>query len=577
MKAAQTRGASVCSRPCRSPISSIAIAGLVGMFSGCTTPYQGDAAQGGAYSNDMAADTPLREVYVLGSVRNAYAPSNTPLDPMLNPRTPPPAFKEADGLTAGCAVGTTPGPLDDQGATLMDEGRFQQLMGMGLKIAQARQVWKFNQQRYEAQLKTVSGPRTMGRNDRAVAPRPSGARPSAAPTRPDAAIREAVRDMFGFLKPAAPQPSVADQLNKQLPDFDKMRQDLAYNAQVLAAQNEALSTQERQYAEELFALYKDAFVRLSQAPPHRISLAALNRFDGFRYRHIFACVQRGEPTAKTKEIAQAVSDQYEPLAQKVIESNRDLILKAIKAAKRSSDLQAVYQDLLGTVFLKDVAAQDPVLSQSMQQRSTALLAQEAREREEAMQRASAEVARQAALLQKKYAQNAARNAAPTVDDVAALLSAYDAEINEQYRSFRIERTGADSFTYYARVPFLGEFKAGEIEAGVGELTCKPEQGRQRCAFSENRMVTDYHLGLFTERHPSEFSGQAHDAVFYWDASGLHSPQLKAGMVERMKKLLERLAAELAASQERAAASSRKTCTRYYRQFGTQSSSYEDCH
>ncbi|MBK7464118.1 MAG: hypothetical protein IPJ50_16210 [Betaproteobacteria bacterium] len=561
--------------PKRLPFAYSAITIALLMVAGCATQKQGGAGGSSSLSSDIFPDARLREVYVLGSVRNAvYDDPNKRTDPLLNPRTPPPPFKEQSNLTKGCSPSTKLGLVDDYGTALVDEARFQQLMVRGTEIAQARHIWKFNVERNEAQLKKVSGPRTAGRNGRAVEPRPSSVPSRSAPVRPDTSLR----DLTSWLKPnsgrSRPGLATADEINSQLPNFAKMQDDLAYNAQILATQDEALKNQEREYTEHLMALYQDAFSRFSKTPQSQLSRAVLNRFDSFRFRSIFTCTLRGESTEKAKELSQAISNQYVPIARNIIESNRSLILQAIKAAKSSSDLQIVYQDKLSTEFLLDLAAQDQAIAQGLQQRTTALLAQEAHEREEARKRAEAEAVRQVMLLKKKYLQNAANNVAPTVDDVRRLVSIYESEVQQQYRGFRTERTGLETFDYYAQIPLFGEIKGGTIETGVVDLTCKPEQNHQRCSFAETRIVTIYNLGLFTYTHEGESSGKVHETNFYWDASGLHSPQLKTALVEINKRVLARLEAEAEAQRR---SSQRQTCTRYYKRFGSQVGSYEDCY
>lgn len=546
--------------------------------SGCANQMQGGSTQRQTSSDAALPSTPLRDVYVLGSNRSMYDAPNIKLDPLLNPRTPPPPLKEDSNLTSACSPNTKLGLADDNGGTLVDDTRFQQIMRAGLDNAEARHVWKFNQARYEAQLKKVSGPRTVGRSEReAVMPRPSSNRPNAAPSSPEAAVRDAVRGALGLLKPAStpsrPDSSVAAQLNKHLPDFDKMREDLAYNAQILAAQDEALRSREREYSEQLWALYQDAFLSFKKTPSSQISLATLNQFDSFRFKNIFTCESRGETTASSKQRDQAISTEYDPMAQQIIASNRGSLLKAIRSTKSSLELQTVYQNMLSTSYLREAASQDPSISQALQQHSTTLLAQEEREREESRKRAEAEAARQAVLLKKKYLQNASRNAAPTADEVGTLFSAYDAEINQKYRKFRIERINAESFVVYAKIPLFGEFKVGQVDSEVINLSCKPEQNRQRCSFTEKRMITEYNLGVLTVTYPGDNSGQVRDEIFHWDASGLHSPNLKSEMIEETKRLIARRAEAAARSME----ASQKTCTTYTRRFGTQVGSVRDCH
>lgn len=509
--------------PKRLPFAYSAVTIAVLLVTGCATQSQSGANQSTNHGNGISSSTQLREVYVPGSVHNVvYGNPNIRLDPMLNPRTQAPSFKEDGNLTTACSPNTRLMLVDDRGVALVDEPRFQQLMARRMEIAQARHIWRFEVARNEAQLKKVSGPRTAGRTDRRAAPRNT-------PVRPDVMIRDL---MNGWLKPnngrSRPGMASADEINSRLPNFPKMQEDLAYNAHVLAQQDETLKDQEREYTDQLMALYQDVFSRFSKTPASQISLATLNLFDSFRFRNIFTCTLRGEAMEQAKALNQSISYRYDPMAKSIIESSRSLILEAIKGAKSTSDLQGIYQKELSTDFLRDIAAQDKTLAQGLQQRTTVLLAQEAREREEARKRAEAEAARQAMLLKKKYLQNAANNVAPSGDEVLRLVSAYVMEKTELKRDYgRLERTSQAAFHYFSKVaPIFGELLLGEFTSGISGLSCKPENNRQRCSFTEIRTYTDYNLGFITTEMAGDYSGQTREAEFYWDATGLQSPTLK---------------------------------------------------
>ena len=452
------------------------------------------------------------------------------LNPLLNPRTPPPPFKEESNLAKGCSPTTKLGVLDDQGASLVDEALFQQLMARGTEIAQARHIWKFNVERNEAQKKVVSGPRSTRQRGDPVEPRPSsdpsrGTRSSrSAPLIPNFTRSQPSR---GSSRPGLYS---ADEINSKLPNFNKMQEDLAYNAQLLDRQDAALRIREREYSEQLLVLYQAAFAKFNATPVAQISLTTLNRFDMFRVNNIYACTVRGESTETAKLSSHGVNGRYDPMASHIIEANRDQIVRAIKAAKSSAELQTVYEEKLSTEFLRNIASRDPLLASALQERSVFLLAQEVRAREEARKRAEAEAARQAMLLKKKYLQNAANNIAPTSDDVLRLVSAYVMENTVTRNSYgRLERTGGDSFKFFSKVSLFGELLLGEYRSGISGLSCKPEHNRQRCSFTESRTYTEYNLGLFSYTYAGDFSGRTHEAEFYWDTSGLQSPGLKKAL------------------------------------------------
>ncbi|WP_150428987.1 hypothetical protein [Dechloromonas sp. CZR5] len=535
---------------------------LVAVFlaSGCTShsPVDRDRGASGHADREQTSSAALREVYVPGSYANVvYDSPSKKLDPLLNPRTSAPPFKERGELSTNCSSSTKIGLVDDQGLLLTDEQRFNQIMQTGGQVAYARHLWQFEKTRNEAQLKKVTGTRVDGRGE-AAQPRPSGVQQRNTSVTQSKPLRQIIQDS---LKPSSgggrSGMATADEINGKLPNYSKMQEDLMYNAQVLQSQDDALKAREGEYVLALMHFYQDAFSRLQKFPVSAISLGLLNRFDKFRFTHVFACAQRGQSTEKADAVALAVKSQYEPMAKQILESNRGAILKAIKSARSTTELQSVYRDQLSTVFLKDLAAQDALLAQGLQQQSNALIAQETREREETRKRREAEQAQMEILAKKKYVQNAAQNVAPTKEEVGRLFSAYDAEINRQFRNFRIERTGQESFIYHAQIPFFGEVKAGKIETGVNNLVCKPEQNQQRCSFSESRTITDYHLGMYTETFASKSSGQVHESRFFWDASGLNSPALKEVLAKRMKEFIARQQAELEAQRQMEASSCRR--------------------
>lgn len=508
------------------------------LASGCATSNHG-GTRGSSHSTSGSThsttgsyqNSPLIEVYVPGSVRNAvYDSPNKQLNPLLNPRTPPPRFVEESNLAKGCSPTTKQGVVDDRGASLVDEVRFQQLMARGTEIAQARHVWKFNVERNEAQKKVVSGPRSTRQRGDPVEPRPSsdpsrGTRSSrTAPLIPNLTRSQPSR---GGSRSGMHS---ADEINSKLPNFNKMQEDLAYNAQILDAQDSALSIREREYSEQLLVLYQGAFSKFNATPLAQISLTTLNRFDMFRFKNIYACTVRGESTETTKQLNQEVNGRYDPMARQIIETNRDQIVRAIKAAKSSAELQTVYEEKLSTEFLRNIASRDQILARALQERSVFLLAQEVRAREEARKRAEAEAERQAMLLKKKHLQNAANNVAPTPDDVLRLVSTYVMENTVTHGSYgRLERTGIDTFNYFSKVSIFGELLLGEFQSGIGGLSCKPERNRQRCSLTESRTYTEYNLGLFRSTYAGDLSGRTHEAEFYWDGSGLQSPGLKMAL------------------------------------------------
>ncbi len=523
------------------PACTLAVSFAFVALSGCGALPAGGSGTGaatGSAPQGITADTPLIEVWVPGAIHTVYDHPDKRLNPLLNPQTPPPPFTEDAALARQCAPQSLSAQLDESLLTAADRAEFERTMRAGRATAQARHVWQFNQARVQAQLGVVAGPRSQRGTD-PVQARPTG-QPNAAPTPTRGAPRTAApapstsritaADIGGWLglKPQPAPPTTATQLNAMLPNFDRMRQQLEVNQAVLAAQDSVMTGQSQQYAASLVGLYQRAFTRLAATSADRLPLARLNAFEIFRSFQVEQCiVARGQPDATTQALLQAQNERYAPLARAVIGHTRAQVLRDLNAATSTVAFQQTWAGHYGTPWLREQAEKDSELARAAAARATVLVAQEKRAREDAERRAAAEVVRQAALLKKKYLDNAARNLAPTADEVAYLATSYLMQNTAAGGKLgQLRRTSDGAFDSYRNNLFFGEQYESTNTIKVDDLTCHAKGPRQACKV---RYTYQSYCMRYGRIRVDDQGTETLDVEFHWTGDGLQSAALQQGV------------------------------------------------
>ncbi|MFT7773895.1 hypothetical protein [Roseateles sp.] len=507
-------------------------------------------ASAAAAAVNVTADTPLLDIYVPG--QDSYNTPEKKNYALLNPKAPPPAFKEDNAVARQC------GSLA-YATSLVDRAAVERAQQSGRSIAQARQVWEFEQTRLQAQARIVDGslarrtvepvgPRPTGgdaaprgRSDAVVQPR-NGGGPEAAPRSAGLPRITAggLLGMLGIKQPAAPSPSAQpapagralgtqpSDIRAFMPDFDKMKQQVDHNQAVLAAQDERLKGQEQQYARALTDALAQGLDRLSAAG-QPLSLAQLNDFEMFRAYQVEQCIAaRSVPDAATRARLDALFDRYQPMAAASIAAARPQVLHDIQAARNPAAFREVWAGHFSTPWLSNAAEKDPELAQPVTQRMSMLLAQEKREREDAERRAAEEVVRQAALVKKRYLDNAARNVAPTEDEVAKLATTYLIEnTNAEGQLGRLRRINDRSFDQEIDHFLWGRRRITNTVQLVNDLRCQPKGKVQSCTAKVNTIHYRLQEG---QQDRQEFNvTETIEADYQWTADGLESAGLKKGV------------------------------------------------
>ena len=493
------------------------------LLTACALPPE-LSGTGKSSGQTTSADQGLIDVYVPGAVRTYYDHPDKKLNPMLNPKTPPPAFNESSAMANQCAPHSLDYAMYMNEAPLVDQALFAKTMQAGRDTAQARQVWQFNQQRLQAQLQVVSGPRSR-RGSEPVQARPTGQPAGRSTGRAGGILSELLPGLI---------PNQAQQRAMPAPrnPFSEQQEQLQHNQEVLAAQDAQLKAQSQQYAQTLVSIYAEAFTRLTKTPTERISLARFNAFEKFRARQVELCIgTRGELTSETQARLQQLNARILPIAQTVVAGSRREVMQALNEASSSFAFQQEWTQQFGTPWLQNVASKDVELSKAATARSNALLAKEARERQEAQRRAEQEAARQAAAVRKKYLDNAARNLAPSSQEVTVLATTYlmnNTAARKGAGAFGpLDRTGEGSFTDSRDYPIFGRLVTGTTNVIVNSVRCQPKGQRQSCQVSVTveSLARDLLLGML----PSYKDTSETRAEFKWTAAGLESMDLKASV------------------------------------------------
>ncbi|MFN3631075.1 MAG: hypothetical protein ACK4XK_13635, partial [Casimicrobiaceae bacterium] len=312
------------------------------------------------------------------------------------------------------------------------------------------------------------------------------------------------------------------------PDFDKMKREVDHNLAVLAAQDERLKSQEHQYARALTGALAQGLDRLSAAG-QTVPLAQLNDFEMFRAYQVEQCIAaRSVPDATTRAQLDALFDRYLPMAAASIAAARPQVLRDINAARNSAAVREVWAGHFSTPWLSNTAEKDPELAQPIAQRMGTLLAQEKREREEAERRAAAEVVRQAALVKKRYLDNAARNVPPSEDEVAKLATAYLIEnTTAQGHLGQLRRISDRSFDEEIDHLLLGRRRLSNTVVLVNDLRCQSKGKVQSCKANVNTIHYRLQEGRPDQQELNVV--EAIEADYQWTATGLESARLKKGI------------------------------------------------
>ncbi len=495
-----------------------------------------------AVAATVTADTPLLEIYVPG--QETYNTPDKKNYALLNPKAPPPAFIEDGAVTRQCASLTYAIPLVDRAA-------IENAQQTGRSVAQARHVWQFEQTRWAAQAKRVNGslarrtvepvgPRPTGGGD--VAPRGRGdaaPQPSStgSPGSPPRITASGLMSMLGIKRPTAPAPSAPptpsghvlgtqpSDIRAFMPDFDKLKQQVDHNQAVLIAQDERLKGQEQQYAKALTDALGQGLDRLSAAG-QPVPLAQLNDFEMFRAYQVEQCIAaRSLPDPGTRARLDALFDRYQPLARASIAASRAEVLRTLEAANSSAAYRATWASHFGTPWLSGIAEKDPDLARSATARLNALVAQEQRAVEEAERRAAAEVARQAALLKKRNLDNAARNVAPTEEEVTKLATTYYMENTASAGEIGgLRRTSDNTFEHQVDNLFFGRQRIFNAVVKANELRCQPRGKVQFCSAKINKAA--YRLREGQPDREMFNSTDVFEAEYQWSADGLQAAVLK---------------------------------------------------
>jgi len=494
------------------------------------------AASANAGAAQLTADTPLVDIYVPG--QEAYNTPEKKNYALLNPKAPPPAFTEDNNVTRQCGVLV-------YAHSLVDRVVVERAQQTGRSTAQARSLWKFEQARLQAQAQIVDGSLAR-RPGGSVSPRPTGTgevaprgRGDAGPQdRPGGHPRLTAGDLLGMLgikqPPAGPAPAgrtigtQPSDIRAFMPDFDKLKREVDHNQAVLAAQDERLRAQEKTYASTLTDALAQSLDRLA-AGGQPVALAQLNDFEMFRAYQVEQCIAaRSLPDTATRAQLESLFERYQPMALASIAAARPLVLRDIDAASNPAAFREAWDRHFGTPWLSRAAEKDPELSQHSAARMSTLLAQEKREREEAEQRAAAEAARQAALVRKRYLDNAARNVAPTEDEVAKLATTYLMEnTTAEGHLGRLRRVNDRTFDEEVDHLLWGRRRVTNTVQLVNELKCQPKGKVQSCIAKINTIHYRLQQG---QQDRQEFNAtETIEADYQWTANGLESASLKKGI------------------------------------------------
>lgn len=443
------------------------------------------------------------------------------MDPLLDPQTPVPAFAEANALQRHCLPGRQYDPRDLNGQPLADRAAFDSLMQEGAKMAQARHVWRFQSARTQRQREVADGfaaridPNTLERLRREQTLHQRWLREVQAAS--DAGNRnpQAMRE----LQQRAPKVMIT--AAHRIPQaLDELR----HNETVLQLQDARLKAQEQAYTDKLIALYEQAFGRLAGIPPARLTLAGITEFERYRAFNIQGCSERGRLSESARNRGDGVRRLYEPLLQSVITATRSEGLAAMARAKTSAELNHQMAGLYPTPLMQQAADALPELTSRYQARRATLLAEEARAREAERQRALAEEAARLAALKRENLDKAARNLAPSLGDVAKLLTTFTIENTIAHGDLkRVERTGDVTFQNAGRFSFFSSI-VDHNQVEVSGLSCTPANGLQRCSFVGNMRFTDLQDGVALRTYQGPTT--SYTATFRWTENGLDSPDLK---------------------------------------------------
>lgn len=461
--------------------------------------------------------TQLRKVWVPGSTRNTYDPPNRQVDPLLDPQMPPPAFSESKEIALNCSPNSLANVRDESGNVLIDRSEFDQIMKFGREVAQARQVWSFEQRRFEHQRDVVNGwAQRMGPAEFERLRREDAEyqrwRDQIRAARDAGKTDNQTRQMLMRMAPKRPH-TAAHLIPRSIDD-------LQFNRSILAAQDEEIKQREAIYGERLVALYAASVKAFASIPLQNISLRTLNGFDSARDGNIHSCMARTGLAPRSAAANDVINAEYLPIARATISNNRSNAIASLQKTQSSKEFSDMFISLFSTQLLRDLVQEDAELAQKAGSHHKRLLAKEESAREEVRKRIAAAEKRQQALQKAELRRKAENNVPPTIADIAKLFTTRSIALSEK-NYVRIERTGDDSFELHNAL-----YKTSDVTMNISDLVCSPKIKKQHCSFSAVPRYSDPILFGLLGQKVSEGSSFEYKADFYWTDSGLNSDDLR---------------------------------------------------
>lgn len=444
-------------------------------------------------------------------------PPSKQIDPLLDPRTPPPAFSESPGIVRSCAPDSLATVRDELGNVMIDPIEFHRIMTFGREVAQARQVWNFEQRRLERQRDVVNGwARRISPADferlRREEEEYQRWRGQIRAARDAGKTDSQTRQMLMNMSPKRPYTSAHS--------IPQNVDDLQYNRSVLEAQDEGIKQREASYGDRLVALYAASVKVFASIPSDNHTIEVLSRFDTARDSNLHGCMSRTGLTPTSTAANASINAQYVPLVRASVANTRGIAIASLRQTKSSKEFSDKFMSLYPTQLLRELAQEDTEFARAAEAYNKQLLAIEERAREEIRKRLAAEDARRLAEQIAEFRRRAANNVPPSIGDVTRLYTSRSMERTEK-NYFRLERNSANSFGIFNLL-----FKIGDVTFSISNFTCTPKNGRQHCAFSSTPAFSEVVLMGMLGRTEHDGASKYGTADFYWTDAGLASDNLE---------------------------------------------------
>jgi len=477
---------------------------LASALAGCSSVGSGETAR-------LRADTPLVKVDVM-ALPVLMRSSATPRDKgLLDPNAQPAVLTDSEITRRNCSRSAVDRLPEVISLTPEDRSVLERVLALGPQLQQERYAWSFETQRAQAQERLLSGQRSTreGSPTRQVQPRPtSGATQQSQPPR-NSPLIPMLR--VPIVKPNAP--------GRDTPGLAEARQQLAHNLAVLGLQQSNLDQREAAYATALLQVLDGVSARWKKLNPSSLTLRQVDFFETFRLSHIAYCAEiRGASSAEFRAQVDQVGRNLKDTAQRAVADKRPELKKTVEAFTTSIDLEFWLGNEFATGLVQSAITKDELIGISIVQSKAVLQEKELRLREAALREATAETARRSAVRRSELLANARRNAAPSADQIAVLLTERSATLTDGETRYRIKRTG--DFSYQTLLNFLGTpFVTNSVLIQVTSLTCKVEAARQRCNFVASYDHTPY--SPWSGAGEVERTTDQVSALFFWTEAGLH--------------------------------------------------------